>query len=90
MFTFYKNAWDIVGNEVVGMVMEFISSSRMLTSINCNTITLVLKIPCPIQVGDFRPIMFCTVLYKITSKVLPNTFKVALPSNVRHDILLYP
>jgi len=89
MFTFYKNAWDIVGNEVVGMVMEFISSSRMLTSMNCNTITLVLKI-FPIQVGDFRPIVFCIVLYKITSKMLPNRFEVVLPSNVRHDILLYP
>ena len=72
----------------MGMVKEFMSSSRMLKSINCNTITLLHKIPCPIQVGDFRPVMFYTVLYKITSMVLPNRFKVVLPSNVQHGILL--
>ena len=76
---FYQNYWDIVGNDVVGMVLNVLNSNISMTDINKTFITLIPKINNPAKMIDFRPISFCNVIYKLISKVLANRLKLVLP-----------
>ena len=48
----------------------FFNSNRMFAPVNCATLTLIPKISNADKVGDFRPIVCCTVIYKVISKIL--------------------
>jgi hypothetical protein len=60
-------------------VTNCLSSGHMDEEINTTHIVLVPKKPNPTSMTEYRPISFCNVLYKITSKVLANHLKVVLP-----------
>nr|XP_009759857.1 PREDICTED: uncharacterized protein LOC104212333 [Nicotiana sylvestris] len=47
----------------------------MKTTWKCTTITLIPKILASTQVKDYRPIAYCTTLYKIVAKILTNRLK---------------
>ncbi|XP_070018843.1 uncharacterized protein [Nicotiana sylvestris] len=67
---FFKKTWHIVGEEVTAAVQEFFESADMCKAINCTTITLILKVQNLTNIRDFRPISYCTVLYKLISNVI--------------------
>ena len=46
-------------------MLQFFDSGILLPDINCTLVTLVPKVHHPSLVKDFRPIVCCTVLYKI-------------------------
>ncbi|XP_009781028.2 uncharacterized protein [Nicotiana sylvestris] len=48
--------------------------------VNCSTITLVPKVPKPITVKEYRPIAYCSVLYKMISKILAARLQKVMPS----------
>ena len=77
---FYQKIWDIVGNDVVGMVLNVLNSNTSMTDINKTFITLIPKINSPTKMTDFRPISLCNVIYKLISKVLANCLKLVLPN----------
>ena len=76
---FYENYWDILGNDVVGMVLNVLNSNISMTDINKTFITLIPKINNPAKMTDFRSISLCNVIYKLISKVLANRLKLVLP-----------
>uniref|UniRef100_A0A803L7F3 Reverse transcriptase domain-containing protein n=1 Tax=Chenopodium quinoa TaxID=63459 RepID=A0A803L7F3_CHEQI len=47
---FFKSAWNIVGDEVCNVVLEFFATSKLLKQINTTLITLVLKVELASQV----------------------------------------
>ena len=53
---FYQKYWDIVGNDVVGMVLNVLNSNISMTDINKTFITLIPKTNNPAKMTDFRPI----------------------------------
>ncbi|KAL2224843.1 UNVERIFIED_CONTAM: hypothetical protein Sindi_2938100 [Sesamum indicum] len=75
---FFKAAWPIVGQEVSSAVLDFFNTSRILKQINTTLLALIPKVHSPMNVGDFRPISCCNVLYKIIAKLLVQRLSVIL------------
>ena len=66
---FYKDAWNIVNNDVIYAVLDVLQS-RIVKELITIIITLIPKTKCPINVIGYRPISYCNTLYKCVTKVL--------------------
>nr|GEU44862.1 hypothetical protein [Tanacetum cinerariifolium] len=75
---FFKEAWDIVGNDVVKAVGEFLTNGNLLKELNHTVIALIPKVKNPLCVNDYRPISCCNVLFKCISKIISNRIKESL------------
>ncbi|GKA16105.1 hypothetical protein Tco_0695852 [Tanacetum coccineum] len=52
---FFKDAWEIVGSDVVNAVKEFFVNGKLLKELNHTVIALIPKIQNPTRINDFRP-----------------------------------
>jgi hypothetical protein len=50
---FYEKYWDIVGNNVIKVVLNFFQDGRLLPEVNNSSIVLIPKIPNPTSVNHF-------------------------------------
>ncbi|KAJ0852391.1 putative RNA-directed DNA polymerase [Helianthus annuus] len=80
--TFFKKAWEIVGNEVTNAVLQFFENGKLLKQINHTILALLPKKDIPDSVLDYRPISCCNVLYKCISKIITDRLKGSLGSLV--------
>nr|GEU98166.1 reverse transcriptase domain-containing protein [Tanacetum cinerariifolium] len=78
MTAFFKEAWDIVGNDVTSAVCEFLTNGKLLSELNHTIIALFPKVSSPSRVTDFRPISCCNVLFKTITKIIANHLKESL------------
>lgn len=62
----------MVGDDIIQVVQDFLRSGKLLKEVNSTAITLIIESKCPTNVGDFRTISCCNVLYKCIKKVLRN------------------
>lgn len=76
---FFQKYWDVVGNDVSGMVLNVLNSNMSIAKINKTNITLIPKIKNPSRMTEFKPISLSNVVYKLISKVLANRLKMILP-----------
>lgn len=53
--SFYKNAWDIVGNDVCVAVRDFFRNGKLLQQVNHTIISFVPKVTTPSGINDYRP-----------------------------------
>lgn len=67
---FFKNTWQIVKKYNIVAVKRFFSTGTLYKPIHCTLVSLVPKVHSPVTVKEYRPIVCCSVLYKIISKVL--------------------
>ncbi|XP_074301525.1 uncharacterized protein LOC141632926 [Silene latifolia] len=62
---FFKDAYSVVGKDILKAVKEFFDSGKLLKQVNSTTLTLIPKKDRPISAADFTPIvcydllMFC-------------------------------
>lgn len=77
---FYKKYWDLVGDDVCGLVLDFLNHGRMSENLNYTYVVLIPKVKNPTKMTELRPISLCNVSYKLISKVLANRLKVFLPN----------
>ncbi|XP_021996206.1 uncharacterized protein LOC110893404 [Helianthus annuus] len=75
---FFKNAWDIVGDEVTKAVLDFFDNGKLLKQVNHTIIALIPKKDTPNSVLDYRPISCCNVLFKCVSKIITDRLKGSL------------
>ncbi|GKE35981.1 hypothetical protein Tco_1455303 [Tanacetum coccineum] len=76
--SFFKEAWDIVGNDVTNAIREFFTNGNLLKELNHTIIALIPKVKFPSRVNDYRPISCCNVLFKCISKIIANRIKQSL------------
>ena len=67
---FYQLHWDLLGNDVIRAVLDFLNGGVLSDDINQTTIVLIPKTRNPQEMKEYRLISLCNVLYKICSKVL--------------------
>ncbi|GJW32961.1 hypothetical protein Tco_0052993 [Tanacetum coccineum] len=75
---FFKEAWDIVSDEVTKAIREFFTNGKLLKELNHTIIALIPKVKSPSRVNDYRPISCCNVLFKCISKIIANRIKQSL------------
>ncbi|GJZ76828.1 putative RNA-directed DNA polymerase [Tanacetum coccineum] len=77
---FFKESWDIVGNDVRLRGHSGCSSvnGKLLKELNHTIIALIPKVQSPTKVNDYRPISCCNVLFKCISKIIANRIKRSL------------
>lgn len=71
---FFTLNWSIVKKDLILIVKEFFESSKVLNSFRCTIVTLVPKDTNTTYVKDHRPIAYCTMVYKMMTKV-PTSYK---------------
>ncbi|GKF18807.1 putative RNA-directed DNA polymerase, eukaryota, reverse transcriptase zinc-binding domain protein [Tanacetum coccineum] len=75
---FFKEAWDIVADDVIMAIQEFFTNDILLKELNHTIIALVPKVGSPARINDYRPISCCNVLFKCISKIIANHIKESL------------
>ncbi|GJZ55694.1 hypothetical protein Tco_0610887 [Tanacetum coccineum] len=61
---FFKEAWNVVANDVTNAICEFFRNGTLLKELNHTIIALIPKVKNPTRVVDYRPISCCNVLFK--------------------------
>lgn len=72
---FFQSYWHIVGEETSVFCLGVLNRCMALNLCNFTNIILILKIPQPVNLGNFRPISLCNVIYKIIAKMVVNCLK---------------
>ncbi|GKA30820.1 putative RNA-directed DNA polymerase [Tanacetum coccineum] len=75
---FFKEAWSIVGDDVIKAIREFFTNGKLLKELNHTIIALIPKVQAPSRINDYRPISCCNVLFKCISKIIANRIKHCL------------
>jgi hypothetical protein len=82
---FFQHHWEVCGAEVTSVVLRILRGDDDPSVINNTFIVLIPKVASPEELGQFRPISLCNVLYKIASKVAANRLKVILPEVISEE-----
>jgi hypothetical protein len=82
---FFQKHWDLCGEEVTKAVLRILRGDDNPEGINKTFIVLIPKVVSPEELGQFRPISLCNVIYKIASKVLANRLKEILPEIISEE-----
>ncbi|XP_073359855.1 uncharacterized protein [Aegilops tauschii subsp. strangulata] len=82
---FFQRHWELCGDEVTDMVLRVLKGEDSPEEINKTFIVLIPKIASPKNLGQFRPISLCNVIFKIASKVLANRLKLILPDIISEE-----
>lgn len=75
---FFQKLWDIVGDDIRGVLEESRCGGFILKDFNNTFISLIPKKGVCLCFEDFRPIALCNTIYKVISKVIANRLKPLL------------
>lgn len=77
---FYKSYWNIVGNEVYSLVLDFLNGGVFDDAFNYTYIVIIPNSKNPTKANDIRPISLYNVINKLIFKVLVNKLMLIMPS----------
>jgi hypothetical protein len=75
---FFQRHWNLVKNDVVLAVKDFLNGDELPVGLNDTSITLIPKVHNPQKISQYRPISLCSVLYKIGAKCIANRLRIFL------------
>ena len=75
---FFLAFFDLMGEDLLKMVMEIKGSGKMPKSLKSTFIALIPKVDHPNNFGDLRPISLYNMLYKIVAMILALRLKPLL------------
>jgi hypothetical protein len=64
---FFQRNWGLCGAEVTQAVLRVLSGEESPNVVNKTFIVMIPKVASPEELGQFRPISLCNVIYKIAS-----------------------
>lgn len=76
---FFQRHWELCGQEVTSVVLRVLRGEDDPSRVNKTFTVLIPKVANPEELGQFRPISLCNVIYKVASKMVANRLKVILP-----------
>jgi hypothetical protein len=76
---FFQRNWELCGEEVTKAVLRILAGEESPSVVNKTFIVMIPKVASPEEMGQFRPISLCNIVYKIASKVVANRLKRVLP-----------
>lgn len=81
MGSFFAHCWDIIADDMLQAIRDFMASVPIPKSISSSLIVWTPKKPNPLTFVDFRPISIslCTFVNKIFTKILANRLRPMLP-----------
>jgi hypothetical protein len=82
---FFQRHWELCGSEVTSAVLRVLRGEDDPTEINNTFIVLIPKVANLEELGQFRPISLCNVIFKIASKVAANRLKEILPEIISEE-----
>jgi hypothetical protein len=82
---FFKACWEVVKNEIYGVVEDSRHSASILKVLNATMITLIPKENEASTPNRYRPMELCNVVYNIISKVIANRLKPLIPSLISQE-----
>ena len=82
---FFQRNWELCGGEISEVVLQVLRGEDDPAIINNTCIVLIPKVDSPEELGQFRPISLCNVIYKIASKVMANRLKLILPEIISEE-----
>jgi len=82
---FFQHHWEVCGDEGTEVVLRMLRREDDPAAINNTSIVLIPKVKQPDELGQFRPISLCNVVYKIASKVLVNRLRNILPEIIAEE-----
>lgn len=80
-----RDAWLIVGEEVINAVTDTLHGGRILKELNNTILIVVPKTKCPHKVIEFRHIACCHIVYKCITKVILGRLRQVLPDFVMEN-----
>jgi hypothetical protein len=75
---FFQRHWDLIRQDVVQVVLDFLNGGELPVGLNDTSITLIPKVQHPQKIAQYRPISLCLVLYKIGAKFIANRLRTFL------------
>jgi hypothetical protein len=82
---FLKACWEVVKQDLYGVVEDSRCSASILKALNSTMITLIPKENEARTSDRYRPIALCNAVYKIISKVIANRLKPLLPTLISQE-----
>lgn len=67
-----------MGIDVGKFCLEFLNNGKDIEDLNLTEIVLIPKYSNPTNLANFRPISFCTVVYKIIAKSIANRMQAVI------------
>nr|GEU64911.1 putative RNA-directed DNA polymerase, eukaryota, reverse transcriptase zinc-binding domain protein [Tanacetum cinerariifolium] len=77
-FEFFRKFWNIMENDIVDAVIQFISTCSFPPGCNSNFIALIPKIHDAKVIKDFRPISLIGSIYKVIARILANRLRTVI------------
>lgn len=82
---FFTSSGKLVGTDVIVVITEFFTTSRMQRQVNVTTIALIPKNIGAEKLADFRPLSCCNTVYKVIAQIIDFRLKWFLDEAVQNN-----